>query len=220
MATVRFSLELTNRILNEAKKIFADRIRHAEADHPNWSEEIYELMFAETSAGMDAMPTDYFSTDDDIILGGFSGPGWELDNNIRISMKMSRERRFPRGVSSELHGLSEAGYRMGGYLLSSGDPRWDKIKAEYKTYYLAVYRIKSQSRTFSVGVKRVLGTYATLSPALRAWPALWDLIPEDVRERHREVKPRSKASDQKAELDAAVDLDSLTGSVAARKLTR
>jgi hypothetical protein len=51
-----------------------------------------------------------------------------------------------------------------------------------------------------------------LAPALKAWPALWELIPDDVKEKHREVKERSKGG-----IDLDVDLNKLTAVSTAAK---
>jgi len=70
------------------------------------------------------------------------------------------------------------------------------------------------------GVILKLNAYSTLAPALKAWPALWDLVPEDKKDKHREVVVRTKASDTAANLAEEVDLSKLTGHVTADKLTR
>jgi hypothetical protein len=41
-------------------------------------------------------------------------------------------------------------------------------------------------------VKKVTEAYSTLAPALKAWPPLWDLIPEDVKNTHRKIVERTK----------------------------
>jgi hypothetical protein len=64
-------------------------------------------------------------------------------------------------------------------------------------------------------VQKILHAHATLAPALKAWPALWDLLPESVKNKHRLVV--SKASSEKPDLDG-VDVASLTATVVMNKL--
>ena len=47
------------------------------------------------------------------------------------------------------------------------------------------------------------------------WQPLWDLIPEEYKERHRKIVERTKTDTQ-----VDVDLGSLTATVVAHKLTR
>jgi len=220
MATVRFSGDLISRVSKAARNMFSDRITIAETGHSDWGDDIYDLMFESTVEQMDSMPDGYFNTDNEITISGFAGEGWDSDINLRLELRLRGHRRFPADISAGLHGLSRDGMRIGGYMLNSEDDRWVRIKAEYKTYCLLVVAVKKESRVFVQGVREVMATFSTLSPALKAWPALWDLIPEDVRERHREVKPRDMGKKRAAELDASVDLSALTGSVAAKKFTR
>ena len=59
-------------------------------------------------------------------------------------------------------------------------------------------------------------TYSTLAPALKAWPALWDLLDEDTKERHKKIVERKKKDTD----DIGVDLNSMTAAVTFSKLTR
>jgi hypothetical protein len=59
-------------------------------------------------------------------------------------------------------------------------------------------------------------TYSTLAPAIKAWPALWDLVPDEAKERHKKVVERVK----KDASDVGVDLNSMTAAVTFSKLTR
>jgi hypothetical protein len=41
-------------------------------------------------------------------------------------------------------------------------------------------------------VYKICNTYSTLAPALKAWPPLWELIPENVKDTHRKIVERTK----------------------------
>jgi hypothetical protein len=61
-------------------------------------------------------------------------------------------------------------------------------------------------------VKKVCGAYTTLAPALKAWPPLWELIPENYKNKHREIKERVKN-----EVVLDVDIGKLTALSTAAK---
>jgi hypothetical protein len=68
--------------------------------------------------------------------------------------------------------------------------------------------------TLSHGITKVLDAYTTLAPALKALPALWDLLPDDTKDKHKEVVERKKT---KAE-DIDIDFGSITSTIIANKL--
>jgi len=181
MATVRFSDELRQRIKRKASQMFEERIRAARDNQPNWAGNIYDLAFGENVAKMNDFPDGYFATDNDINLRGFKGKGWDEDINESICMYFNEDtdeyRRFPHDISSvnnESMGLCSAGY---GWTFNADDPRWDSIKKEYKKYCLKIYKLEKEQEVFIAGVSEVINAYSTLAPALKAWPALWDLVP-------------------------------------------
>ena len=218
MATVRFSNELKDTIERKASDIFSAEAEKLRENRPNWAEEIYQGMYSEHRAAMDALPDGYFSRVSEVSLAGFEGGDWDKSLNINTrDLKLDEERPTPDSLKNKkLHGLAE-GSSYYGHTLDANDPRWDKIKGEYLTYCLAIREQAARKNTFVEGVKKVINTYATLSPALKAWPALWDLIPEHVKDRHREVTERTRVKANEIE---GVDLNSLTGAVTANKLTR
>ena len=59
-------------------------------------------------------------------------------------------------------------------------------------------------------------TYTTLAPALKAWHTLWDLLPDEAKERHKKIVERNR----KDTIDVDVDLNSMTAAVTFSKLTR
>lgn len=73
----------------------------------------------------------------------------------------------------------------------------------------------SQERHLFVGsVTKIVNAHNTLAAALRAWPPLWDFVPEDTKDKHREVKEKVR----KEAVVCDVDLDRLTSVAVTRKL--
>jgi hypothetical protein len=101
--------------------------------------------------------------------------------------------------------------------LKYNTPRFATIQAEWETWVQGVVAIKAKQKEFVKGVNQVTRTYATLAPALKAFPALWDLVPEQYRERHLEITTRKKGSPSEL---GDLDVDALTSVVTMSKITR
>jgi uncharacterized protein (UPF0335 family) len=225
MATVRFSDSLRSDIADNARRMFDERISKARENPPNWAGNIYDLAFGESVAKMNEFPDGYFNTDTDINFHGFEGGTWneELNEGIRMyfSEDKTERRRFPHTINKlDNATLGVHGSSSYSWTLDATDPRWDSIKEEYEKYCRKINKLEQEQKAFVSGVKEVINTYSTLAPALKAWPALWDLVPQDRKEKHREIVERKKASDTAAGLAKEVDLSKLTGQVTANKLTR
>ena len=220
MATVRFSADLKGRIKNKAKSLFEAREKAAKKKFPNkWAERIYDLMYQDTKDQMLAMPKDYFSMSDAIAFGGFIGNNWDTDRNVDVHLEMEKERPFPATTAKGTHGIHKDSSRWGVHSLDADDPRWTEVKEEYDAYLVAYKKIVDERMAFVAGVEKVTEAYSTLAPALKAWPALWDLLPSGTQERHREIIERKKQT-REERIGADVDFNKLTAQVTADKLTR
>lgn len=220
MATVRISGELRSNILRKANEMFADRIIKAETPPPHWGDAVYQAAFGVYAPQYGALPEGTLNTVSSISILGFKGGGWDTTLNETCNLHLSSERLSPNSVDDaySLYGIRERSWS--GWFLNASDTRWDIFKAEYLTFCTAVHAVRVARDTFTEGVEVVLDTYSTLSPALKAWPALWDLLPEHIKDRHRLVVERTKVAAKDAEMREKVDLNKLTGQVTANKLTR
>jgi hypothetical protein len=90
---------------------------------------------------------------------------------------------------------------------------WSEFIEEAQAYKERLRVAEERSKEFEDMVAQVIATYTTLAPALKAWPALWELIPEETKDRHREVRERVKKD---TTLD--IDLNKLTAMATAAKL--
>jgi hypothetical protein len=177
-------------------------------------------MFKDTKDQMDALPDGYFNTMDDMDLSGFQGKDWDSAINGGVDMPFPGDevRKVPYdwAENKEAHGVHRAG-SYGGFTLNADDPRWDTLKAEYKVFCLKVHKLEQEQAVFIDGVDKVINAYSTLAPALKAWPPLWDLVPSDKQEKHKEIVERRKRGD-KPEIEG-VNLDDMTAISTMAKLT-
>jgi hypothetical protein len=90
---------------------------------------------------------------------------------------------------------------------------WEEFATEFNAYNERAKAAEARRTEFVEMVTKVIGAYATLAPALKAWPPLWDLIPDDVKDKHREIVEREKKT-----VELNVDLNKLTALSTAAKL--
>tara|TARA_R110000796_G_scaffold80211_1_gene177550 strand:+ start:668 stop:1327 length:660 start_codon:yes stop_codon:yes gene_type:complete len=219
MATVRFSGELRNDIINKAKSLFSDRDEKARKNYPDtWGQTIYDLVFQDNKIAMQSLPKSYFRNNDEVSIRGFGGQEnvWSTSDNYTVSMKLTTPLPIPNEIVGESHGLVGEARTYGGWYLNPSDPRWDTFKAEYKKYCDAIRKIEDERKVFIAGVNTIMDTYSTLAPAIKAWPPLWDLVPYDKQERHKQIVDRKK----KEVVVEGVDLASMTATSALAKFTK
>jgi hypothetical protein len=213
MAIVRFSRELRTSILNNANKLFTTRVtavRERPVPAPWSGDVLYDTMFAPWRVHMDALPREFFYQYNVI---GIRQVGKLL---LRNTFLLSTQRPFPSGFPDSRF-VIRSGY--GGTnefdLKDQPDSPYSSLIEHYKQIHTEVEAIEVQRHNFTAGVDKVLDAHTTLAPALKVWPALWDLLPEEVKDKHRLVV--NKASADKPRLEG-VDVASLTATVVMSKL--
>ena len=90
------------------------------------------------------------------------------------------------------------------------------MKPEFKEYNRKVFEAVNKQETFLSSVNKLMETYTTLAPALKAWRPLWDLLPEEAKDRHKTVKERKVVKAEELDLD----LNAMTSAVALSKITK
>jgi hypothetical protein len=220
MATVRFSDKLKEDVVRNAKKIFNKELTDARADTPaNWTGEyIYNTVFSKaTRDTMNALPAKFMEETKLLNFGGFrqvpegeSRDYWGLSSDLQFTATIPL--RMPHGSD---HDTFHKSWR--GLTLVYGVPEFATLQAEFKQWRDKQWAVVAKQAKFVAGVKQIMDTYSTLSPALKVFPALWDLIPEEYRERHLKIVNR-KRGDTKELGD--LDVNSLTAAVTLNKLTR
>jgi hypothetical protein len=225
MATVRFSESLKSEIIGNARNMFAVSVEDATNNFPaEWHTRIYDTMFsAEDRAKFDALPDWVMERKEKIDFAGFMNcpddvwqtsvtrlKTWALNDSVNLEFVTPKPWPYNDSVAP-----------VGGrctwrtFQAEYNDPRWDWLKPQMKEYTKQLFNALDKREQFVGGVTKLMQTYSTLAPALKAWPALWDLVPEEAKERHKTVSARSR----KDTTDLGVDLNSMTAAVARTKLT-
>lgn len=219
MATVRFSEKLRSDIYGNARDLFRDKIEAAKTNYPNdaWASAIYNGMYGEYRSAMEALPENFFERTTRIDFNGFNGMARQ---SIRLSLPdelpMPYARILRNGAAT--FGLHQDYRGYGGVILDADDARWNSLRAEYQAYIEQISAVENARVTFVQGVEKITLAYSTLAPALKAWPPLWDLVPDHVQLRHKEIVERVKRTTT-PQIEG-VDLNQMTGISVAAKFTK
>lgn len=226
MATVRFSDTLKGEIRNKAKAMFQDKIKQAKDNVPaHWADKVYECFFpADVRQKMASLP-DYVLRKQEVIevngwvnapedvwqTGAYQHQTWMLEGSIRLSF--SKPMPWVANFEQADNGFKSS-YSTGKF--DYDDARWDWLKPEFKEYNRKVFEAINKQESFLSSVNKLMETYTTLAPALKAWRPLWDLLPEEAKDRHKTVKERKVIKAEELDLD----LNAMTSAVALSKITK
>lgn len=226
MATVRFSDALKDTVRTNARNMFEANIKKTEADYPStWADKFYNSFFpADVIVKFNALPNYAMATKERIDFRGFHNAPedvWQTGDYKHDTWKLAKEiplnfstpKPWPNTFSKGDTGFNDE-WRSG--TCDYNDSRWDWLKDEFKEYNRKVFEIRNKQEKFLEGVNRIMDTYSTLAPALKAWQPLWDLLDDNTKERHKKVVERKKSSDA----DLGVNLNDMTAAVTFSKLTR
>lgn len=209
MAIVRISQDLKSSIKDNAERLFADRLDVLWRNPPNVGEAIMSRLLGPYVETVNLLPPGFVEMTDtfDLVKIGVT--------EYRIRLKSTNRYPTPdRDINLPL------GYVQGSSVpdikLVDG-PVWEDVKAQLDAWVAARKLLADERDAFVKGVMSVLEVHSTLAPALKAWPPLWDLVPEAYKERHRKVVERTKGEEAAA---PDVDLNKLTATVVSAKLVR
>jgi len=211
MATVRFSKELQDDIVKQARAVFDKQIVAVEESRPDsnaWAEKIYNILFGEYTPVLNAVPQEFLYMVDQIDVGRIG------DTRCDLRFKLLSPRPWTRKFKDTEYARSNSSYDSTSINLLNHSA-WTELHAEVKAWQERVTAVKNKREEFVTQVKKIITAHATLSPALKMWPPLWDLVPEKYKEKHREIVERTKK-----DVDVQVDLGALTAAVVANKITR
>lgn len=208
MATVRLSQTLINDILDIAGRTQDKAIVRAIESRPSndWAEKIYNTLFGDEIALAEKVPEHWFDMVESIRLrsiGSLSGS--------MLEFKFATPKRWPRKIDNDLAKMSYVGLTT---LDLTHSLVWGELYAEVAAWVARVSAAQGKKSEFLKSVRKVLDSYSTLAPALKAWPPLWDYLPENVKAKHKAISTKEK----KAEVAIDVDLSTLTAMAVAAKI--
>jgi len=210
MATVKFSEELRERIANIASSKFQGAINKARESAPkDWGDRLYDYAFGPYADDMAKLPKGFFATRGSIVVNSVTKGGEEIA--VGLDFSFTDKKLFPFAYPTKFP------WQRSGNYGDSINIRYSDVLEEFvnevREWNKRKHAAVTRQAEFKESVRKVVDAYATLAPALKAWPPLWDLIPDEVKAKHkliveREVKAR--------EID--VDLDRMTAMAAFTKI--
>lgn len=206
MTTVRISKSLIDTVSDKALLTMAPALARANADLPDnsWGMRIYDILFGDVQSLLAQVPPHWLRYTDKFNVHGVGGV------SCNMGYTLPTPRPWPNIITKT--NLVEDTYSTDRVVLTSSIV-WGEYHAEVVRYHKRIDAARSRQEEFVGMVKKILTTYSTLAPALKAWPPLWDLLPEDVKEKHREVHVAEKRV-----VNLNVDVDKLTAMSTAAKL--
>lgn len=207
MATVRFSKELSNDILRNARMKMqpaVDKAREDKLDN-SWGQRIYDMLFSDVQPILTQVPAGWLNETESMVVRRIAGVQCDITLPLASRMawpKMVVETEYVKQYNS----YDPFAIELKEHLV------WGELVAEFRAKQARVSAAVNRQSEFVEMVNNVVSAYTTLAPALKAWPALWELIPEPVKDKHREIKTR-----EKKEVELTVDLGKLTAMSTAAK---
>lgn len=207
MATVRFSKELIDRIEKLACIKMAPAVNRARAQKLDntWGQKIYDILFGHLQPAINALPDGWIRMAERVTVDQVG------DHACNMEFSFVPPVAWPQSFHET--DLARAAGFYGDRIALSDHPVWGEFLAEVMAYNQRVATADTRQREFIAMVKTICETYTTLAPALKAWPPLWELLPDNVKDKHREIKVR-----EKTEVKLEIDLNKLTALSAAAKL--
>lgn len=210
MAVVRITNQLRDDVCAAAHEKFAAQIKAAEESRPTseeYGDYIYEVLFGKYLPIMDQLPEGFFPKVNTIEIADVCG------ESVHLAFPLSTPKAWPTELPPDAPAKRD---RYGFRLQLTDDLAWGELYAEVSAWRKRVASLRQQAREFRDGVRRLLDAYTTLAPALKAWPPLWDLLPEYAKTKHKEIVVRATSDKEQPDVDTA----KLTAVMAASKLLK
>lgn len=220
MATVRFSGELRSEIRSRAHDTFDARLRDADEFHNYWGQRMYDHAFREYYPKMQALPINFFTQTTELYLDEILNREGERLARPNCTFKLASAMPLPKEYPKEFKFRGSWNLTRIDYLCDDGDAFDEELCEYFIARQKRIDSVIKQREEFIENVMKVCDSFATLAPALKAWTPLWDLIPNEYRERHLEVTERKSAASKTADLLNEVDLSTMTATVVSSKLVR
>jgi hypothetical protein len=209
MATVRFSKELQEEIIKKAKAVFDKQLETAKNSRPSheWGDKIYTTLFGQHVPALNAVPQEFLRMRNNIEVANVGS------QQCKLTFNLTSPRPWPNEFKES--DLAKRYSHYGDEISLKDDLVWGELFSEVSAWQQRIKDVLTKQNEFVEQVRKIIEAHATLAPALKMWQPLWDLIPEEYKERHRKVVER-----EKKETVVDVDLSSMTAAVVAHKITR
>jgi hypothetical protein len=209
MTTVIISDQIRVQVADAIRKMYESKM-HEAAKYPDGlgdsiTERLYENYTEEQT--MRALPARYFNTFNELNIETRA-----YDTHV---LHLSRDYIAPYEFGPTC-GIDD--YYINSNILQfriKDAIKFQDVITEFAKRKVAIEKAKTHREAAVEKAMTVLKTFKTLAPALKAWPALWNLLPKHIQERHKLVVEKTR---EKKSIPDDLNMDDLTVMVAARAL--
>jgi len=220
MATVRFSNALVDKIIVNADNVFKAELEKARQPDPTWGDRIYNILMADYMHIVNQLPAKFFRLIKQIEVQPYTDNN-EYKHIPAVYIELANDKPFPHAPEVLTNSVPiKAGFNYSNSVHISllNDPRWFEIQQELLQHHLRIEAVQDKRHAFVEGVKKVIHAHSSLAPALKMWPPLWDLVPQDAKDKHLEKKERSGKTTLDVD-ELGVDLNQMTAAVVLKRIT-
>lgn len=222
MAVVRFSNSLKLDILNNARSLFAKRIHESKETNLDISvyHSVRDAIFSGFQQHLNAIPQEFLFTKDkmEISCNLPDGPYFRRTALVDSYAPPTTGRMYKHIEDDMPRFELRPSYSDLEVRVVSNHPKNADLVRQMQDISDRVAAVQTECDNFVKGVEKIITSFTTLAPALKEWPPLWDLLPEDTKERHKQVRNTNRTN--KREALEEVDFDKLSSTVTVAKLTR
>ena len=216
MATVRITEKLINDVARNVREKFEPALKAAEEslDTTGWADRIYDTVYQSYLPQINALPPNFIGARDGMGIRFYKDSRDILSDTIEL--KFAAPRPLPHAMPENPYAEFTQSWRNWEYKIKDWT-LWPDMWEAIETWSAKIRRVKDDRQTMRDSVNKLLRNHSTLSPCLKKWPALWDLLDDEYKDRHKEVVERKgKGKDSGPEYD--LDFDRMTAMVAKAKL--
>lgn len=206
MAVVRITDQLVSDVLHKVGSQFEAAEKKAKDLRPEIGDDVYEIIIGKPhGSDMAKCPAEFFVEEDTIYI---ACRGFGQSRDVSGDWGLSKNQLFPYGIPEKAdvsYEISQYGHTI--RITIGREPEFAAIYEKLDEWQDALQKVADERQTAKMETKRVLVSFTTLAPALKVWPALWELLPDHTKNKHKEIVDRPKPV--KKEVD--VSHDALTG---------
>lgn len=210
MATVRITDTLLDRVREKCNDMYRKRIAAADEffmDKSVLAEKLLDAYLDESGVRhhFEVLPKDWVSRGKILFFSKVNGWQPELKQ-----LTLPVERHIPRRLATHDY------YSPGAEINSNS---LNEVVAQWQAYEKNKAEVYGERSAFEEKIQTFLKRHTTLRSALAQMPALWEMLPQETKDRHNSVVIRSRAAKSQDDAGDDIDVNELTAQVVVAKVT-
>ena len=212
MATVRISQRLYDEIIDNTKRLFSNRRKQAHANNSKaWGNMIADKLYPPTVLeSIKKLGKGWIKTNNAVVFEGFYNTPDEL-TKTNYGLRYDEVLPQPFPIPDDYEITDQYGWQLRSTYsgacnvkLDATNPKWATLYKEYEDYASKLQEIDQEQNSTVDMVSKVLQNYSTLAPCIKVLPKIYDLLPQEARDRHNEVSSRSnRATPEELDIDTS-----------------